>query len=80
MNTCISISISLLISCSFQCNPAANNLKTLMHFLIMISKNISNHSQAIVVLLLISASLAIMMVLELPPRLSFSSQVKTESL
>lgn len=43
-------------------------------------KNISNHIQAIVVLLLISASLAIMMVFELPPRLSFSSQVKTESL
>lgn len=43
-------------------------------------KTISNHIQAIVVLLLISASLAIMMVLELPPRLSFSSQVKTESL
>lgn len=42
--------------------------------------NISNHIQAIVVLLLMSASLAIMMVLELPPRLSFSSQVKTESL
>lgn len=76
MNTCISISISLLLSCSFQCNSATNNLKTLMQFLIIISKVI----QAIGVLMSISASLAIMMVLELPPRLSFSSQVRTESL
>lgn len=44
MNTCSSISISLLISCSFQCNSATNNLKTLMQLLIILSKCQKSHS------------------------------------
>lgn len=57
-------------------NANTNNLKTRMHFLIIISECLKSHSSHRCP----QPLLAIMMVLEFPPRLSFSSQVRTESL